>query len=494
MAVPSEVELPTVLGAAERIEDPREWLEDVLGDEALAWVRQCNAKSVAALFGNEDPRQSRLYGRFLDILESKAKIPYIGRVLNGLLYNFWQDDRQVRGVWRRCTIDEYRKPAPAWETVLDIDALNAAEGEPWVWKGSTVLDEGPDVPTQLVLISLSRGGADATVVREFDICSKAFVPPSEGGFFIPEAKSRKCWKDRNTLLVGSDFGSGSMTESGYPRTCRQWSRGTPLDTAPQVFDGLPTDVSVSQFSYLDRGRRYEFRHRSLTFYESEKSVSVDGGPFLTLPVPNDADVSTFGDRLLVTLRSAWGADGVTHPAGSLLSMPLDAFVSGQQAPVTLLFLPTATASMEGFSCTRSFLILAVLDNVRSELVLWRADNKIPSGWVYERTFQGEGVVSLSARGVDEQHSDQIWVISTGYLTPTTLGYGAAKFPCACETLKSLPAMFNAAGLQVEQRFATSADGTRVPYFMVERVGAPRDGSTPTLLYAYGGFEISLSPG
>lgn len=283
MAVPSEVELPTVLGAAERIEDPREWLEDVLGDEALAWVRQCNAKSVAALFGNEDPQQSRLYGRFLDILESKAKIPYIGRVLNGLLYNFWQDDRQVRGVWRRCTIDEYRKPAPAWETVLDIDALNAAEGEPWVWKGSTVLDEGPDVPTQLVLISLSRGGADATVVREFDICSKAFVPPSEGGFFIPEAKSRKCWKDRNTLLVGSDFGSGSMTESGYPRTCRQWSRGTPLDKAPQVFAGLPTDVSVSQFSYLDRGRRYEFRHRSLTFYESEKSVSVDGGPSSPCP-------------------------------------------------------------------------------------------------------------------------------------------------------------------------------------------------------------------
>eukprot|EP00962_Isochrysis_galbana_P042367 scaffold15826_cov101-Isochrysis_galbana.AAC.1 len=166
-------------------------------------------------------------------------------------------------------------------------------------------------------------------------------------------------------------------------------------------------------------------------------------------------------------------------------MPLDAFVSGQRAPVTLLFLPTATASMEGFSCTRSFLILAVLDNVRSELVLWRADNKLPSGWVYERTFQGEGVVSLSARGVDEQHSDQIWVISTGYLTPTTLGYGAVESPCACETLKSLPAMFNAAGLQVEQRFATSADGTRVPYFMVERVGAPRDGSTPTLLYAYG---------
>jgi prolyl oligopeptidase len=172
MAVPSAVELPTVLGSEERLEDPREWLEDVLGDEPLAWVRQCNATSVASLFGQADPRQSVLYGRFLEILESKAKIPYIGRVLNGLLYNFWQDLRHVRGVWRRCPIDEYRKPEPAWETVLDIDALNEAEGELWVWKGSTVLDEGPDVPTQLVLISLSRGGADATVVREFDILSK----------------------------------------------------------------------------------------------------------------------------------------------------------------------------------------------------------------------------------------------------------------------------------------------------------------------------------
>jgi prolyl oligopeptidase len=320
------------------------------------------------------------------------------------------------------------------------------------------------------------------------------VPPSQGGFFIPEAKSRKCWKDRVTLLVGSDFGPGSMTKSGYPRTCREWVRGTPLELAPQVLEGPPSDISVSQFCYLDRGRHYELRHRSLTFYESEKSLSIDRGPFMPLRVPNDADVSTFGDRLLVTLRSAWHAGGLTHPAGSLLSMRLDAFVEGRPAPITPLFLPTASASIEGFSCTRSFLILAVLDNVRSELRFWRTDAGQPSGWVYSQTFHGEGVVSLSARGVDESHSDQIWVISTGYLTPTSVGYGSAEAPSTCQKLKSLPALFGATGLRATQRFATSADGTRVPYFLVERKDAARDGSTPTLLYAYGGFEISLTPG
>ena len=208
-----------------------------------------------------------------------------------LYYNFWQDDKNVRGIWRRCTLDEYRKPSPAWETVLDLDELSKADDVTWVWGGSTVLDEGEDVPTDRVILKLSRGGADAKIAREFDLESKRFIPESEGGFYLPEAKSAVCWKDRDTLIVGgSFFGDAALTDSGYPRTAHLLKRGQKLEHAPLIYEGAKSDVSVNSYTYLDRGKRYTWRQRALTFYTTHYEIQLEGDaqPFHVVPVPADA--------------------------------------------------------------------------------------------------------------------------------------------------------------------------------------------------------------
>ena len=483
--------------------DPRIWLEEVEGEEALEWAM---GRNEAALEAIGQPESRDTYRRLLDIMDSKEKIPFIGRVLNGLYYNFWQDETHVKGIWRRCTLDEYRKAAPAWETVLDLDALGAEDGVSWVWGGSTLLNEGPGVRKDRVMIKLSRGGSDATIAREFDLDAKAFVPPSAGGFEVPECKSNFCYKDRDTLLIGGAFGEGEMTDSGYPRTAYEWKRGTPLAEATKVWEGAQEDVSVGQYAYLDRGTRYETRYRSLTFYTSRYEMrsspaasSGDGGEFAHVQVPEDAGVGTFADQLLVTLRSPW----LGHPAGAMLTAPFGAFMAAESdaargALLTALFTPSETASLEGTSETRNYLILSVLDNVVNEVRFFRFNAGGGGGgggsFTLERTFQGEMGLSPSVSGVDAEESDAVWVTSSGYLQPTTLSLSDAAAPDDQEELKSLPGFFDASGLVTQQHFATSADGTRIPYFLVAPSGMQLDGSTPTILYGYGGFEISLTPG
>lgn len=490
------------------LDDPRVWLEDVEGDKALAWVRERNAHAESAI---GSPKSSPLYDRILSVLESKEKIPYVGRVLKSsssgdekLYYNFWQDEKHVRGIWRRCTLDEYRKAEPKWETVLDVDALGKTEGVSWVWGGSTLLDEGPATPKDRVMLRLSRGGADATVAREFDLNAKAFVPPEDGGFVLPEAKSRLCFKDRDTLIVGGVFGPDEMTDSGYPRTVHEWKRGTPLASAPLVYEGEKTDVSVSGLSFLDHGVRYELRVRSLTFYTSLYELRIGSeGSFAPVPIPEDAELDTYADQIMVTLRTPW----LGNPAGSLLAAPAAAFMAAAAdgpedalgALLTPLFVPTETASLEGATDTKSYLILSVLEDVVTELRFWHysaggeGDGEGGS-WSLERTLREEGLAQPSASSVDGDDSDAIWITSSGYVQPTTLSLANAGTPDSREPLKALPAFFDASGLTTVQRFATSADGTKVPYFLVSKEGAPKDGSTPTLLYGYGGFEISLTPG
>ena len=477
--------LPTV----NDLTDPREWLEDVEGDMALDWVRQRNAHALSAI---GEPSDKPLYSRLLNILDSSEKIPYIGRVLNGLYYNFWEDENHVRGIWRRCTLDEYRKESPEWEVVLDIDALGAEDGVSWVWAGSTVLDEGPDVRKDRVMISLSRGGADATVAREFCLDKKAFVPESEGGFVLPEAKSDFCFRGRDTLLVGGVFGDAEQTDSGYSRTVRAWRRGTPLETAQLEFEGEQTDVAASGAAYLDRGNSYEMRVRAITFYESRVELRRSDGTFAHVPVPEDAGVETFADQLLVTLRSPWCG----HAAGALLAAPVGAFMDAASdeargALLTPLFTPTETCSLEGSSETKSYLILSVLDNVVSELRFWRYGEG--GAWSLERAFKDDGFKVVSASGVNADETDDIWVTSDGFTQPPTLALAEAGSPKVQEPLKSLPAFYDASGVETQQLYATSADGTQVPYFLVAPKGLPLDGSTPTLLYGYGGFEISLTP-
>jgi prolyl oligopeptidase len=480
-----------VLPTRSELEDPRIWLEEVEGTEALDWVRARNDDALATI-GN--PESTAEYKRIKDILDSDAKIPYIGRVMNGLYYNFWQDETYVRGIWRRCTLDEYRKAEPAWETVLDLDELGKQEGQSWVWGGSTLLDEGPGAHRDRVILRLSPGGSDATVAREFDLDKKAFVPEADGGFVLPEAKSQFCYKDRDTLLVGGVFGEAEMTDSGYPRTVYEWRRGTPLSAAEKVYEGDQADVSVSGYAYLDRGERYEMRARSLTFYTSRYELRMPDDTFAVIPVPESAEVGTFADQLLITLRDPW----LGHGAGAMLAAPVKDFMAAdndaaRQDLLTVLFAPSATSSLKkrGRTKTRRYLILSVLDNVVTELRFWRySDGK----WSLERSFQEEGFQVPSASAVDSSASDLIWITSNGYTQPATLSLAEAGSPEKQEPLKALPSFFDAEDLTTEQHFATSADGTKVPYFLVYKAGMPRDGSTPTLLYGYGGFEISLTPG
>ena len=485
------------------VTDVREWLEEVEGEDALAWVKEQNADAIST-FG--EPSAQPLYSRILASLESDEKIPYIGRVLNGdAFYNFWTDADHVRGIWRRCSLAEYRKPEPNWEVVLDLDALGADEGVSWVWGGSTLLDEGPGTRKSRVMVRLSRGGSDATVAREFDLDEKRFIPESEGGFVLPEAKSRMSYKDANTLIVGGVFGDDEMTDSGYPRSVYEWTRGTPLYFAKKVYEGDASDVSVSGFAYHDRGHRYEIRSRSLTFYTSRYELKLPPleGPipvpgydgFVRIPVPDDAGVTTFGDQLMVTLRTPW----LGHPAGALLAAPLEPFMRAKddaaRAPMlTVLFEPTDTCSLEARSATKNYLILSALDNVVTELRFWRYDAAAAgAAWTLERTYRAEGLDNPGVSAVDSQTDDKIWYTSSGYLQPTSLALADAASPEEREPMKGLPEFFSAEGLHAEQFFATSADGTKVPYFLVSKKAMKLDGSTPTLLYGYGGFEVTMTP-
>jgi len=413
----------------------------------------------------------------------------------------------VRGIWRRTTREEYRKEAPAWETVLDLDALGAAEGESWVWGGYSLLDEGPGKPRDLALVKLSRGGADAQVVREFSLADKAFIPPDQGGFFVPEAKSDVKYKSRDVIFVGTDFGPGSLTDSGYPRTAREWTRGTPLEQAPMVYEGQQQDVAAFVArSHERRGYVYDWQGRSITFYTSEYFLRVAERPdgpgsseFTKLEVPEDASVGTFADQLLLFLRSEYKVSSGTFPAGSLLATPLEPFlVEPSGAAWTPLFVPSETVSLDDYSCTKNLVVLQLLDKVKSRLEAWRYSED--GSWLPASGSAQGAVADIAAVGVSavaSRESDEAWLVRSSFLEPSALylrDLGAAEaleepFAGGAERLKSLPHFFQSEGLEARQFEATSADGTKVPYFQVGRPGA----SGPTLLYGYGGFEVSLTP-
>jgi prolyl oligopeptidase len=469
--------------AAPSADDPYLWLEDVAGDRALAWVRERNAASRRVL--EAEPGFGPTRDRIRAILDSKDKIPQIKR-RGDWFYNLWQDAKNPRGLWRRTTLAEFRKPEPAWETVLDLDALGKAEGENWVWAGATVL--GPDY--RHALVELSRGGADAAVVREFDTVEKKFVA---GGFSLPEAKSSVSWEaDRNTVLVGTDFGPGSLTDAGYPRIVKRWQRGQPLAQAVTLFEAQKTDVGA--WISVDRAPGFERTvfTRAIDFYRSEQFL-LQGTQLVKLPKPEDATASFWREHAFMELRSDWTVAGRTWPRGSLLVADAKAFVAGR-AQWQALFTPTATRSLAGFTSTASKLVVNVLDNVASRLEEWTPS---ASGWTRrEVAAPHPGTLSVQPLHDDLLKNDplaeQLLLSYTDFLTPDSLMLATAGRD-GLETLKSRPRFFDTTGMRVEQRFATSRDGTRVPYFVVWPKGAEADGRNPTLLYGYGGFEVSMQP-
>ena len=457
-------------------DDPYLWLEDVLGERALDWVAEQNARSLKVLEAR--PEFQPIYERTLEILDSKDKVP-APQLRGTTVYNFWKDDQHERGIWRRTSLASYRTAQPQWETVLDVDALAKAEGEPWVWKGASCLP--PDY--RHCLVSLSRGGADAVTVRELDTTTRDFVA---GGFTLPEAKSSASWRDADTLWVGTDFGEGTLTTSGYPRVVKLWQRGTPLAEARTVFEGQPTDVGAFGFSqHSADGRRYDFVLRIPAYYRQETFL-VLGDRLVKIAVPEDANLHfVFADQLLVSLRSPWERDSRTYAAGSLLAIDLDDLLRGSGG-FDVLFEPSERVSLAAVASTRDRLLVETLDNVRSKLT---AFTHAADGWHRQEVeLPGVGTAGVAAAS-DE--ADVYFFSYTDFLTPSSLwlveGGGTP------ERVKTMPAFFDTAGMAVAQYEATSKDGTKIPYFVVTPKGFTADGTAPTLLYGYGGFENSEVP-
>lgn len=471
-------------------DDPFLWLEEVEGIDALDWVRARNAETVDRFTHRES--FDRLTGRLREVLDADTRIPLVRR-RGDHLYNFWRDATHPRGLWRRTTLDEYRKPEPEWEVLIDVDALAEAESENWVWQGATVLRPGH----RRCLVELSRGGADAAVVREFDLDRGEFVPD---GFFLPEAKSSVSWIDRDHVYVGTDFGPGSLTDSGYPRVVREWRRGTPVEEATVVFEGEPGDVAVGAFHDPTEGWERDLVRRDIDFYRGRTWVRTDAG-LVHINVPEDAATSVRREWLLVRTRSPWQPADVRYPAGALLAARLDDFLAGDRT-LTVLFEPDAHTSLDYHAWTLNHLLLGTLHDVKTRL---RVLTPTPDGWRDAPLPGVPEVGTVELVGTDPHDSDEYFLQVTGYTEPPvllrgTLGTtgtdgtaqpdGTAGAAEATERLRDTPAFFDAAGIAVDQHFAVSADGTRIPYFVIGRTDR-RPG--PTLLTGYGGFEVSLTP-
>ncbi|NIJ11254.1 prolyl oligopeptidase [Saccharomonospora amisosensis] len=462
-------------------DDPYLWLEEVTSERALDWVRARNEETVGLL--TRGRRFESLREELRQVLDADDRIPYVRR-RGDHLYNFWQDADHPRGLWRRTTLEEYRKPEPGWEVLIDVDALAAAEGENWVWQGATVLRPS----LRRCLVELSRGGADATVVREFDLERAEFV---EGGFELPEAKSSVAWIDEDRVYVGTDFGEGSLTTSGYPRLVKEWRRGTPLSQANLVFEGKPEDVAVHGFRDATPGWERDLVRRSIDFYRSELYLRT-GEELTRIDVPDDATTSVYREWLLVRTRSSWRVGGSEHPPGALLAVRLADFMAGERT-MTVLFEPDAHTCLDYHAWTRDHLIIGALSDVTTRL---RVLTPGAGGW-RDRPLAGVPEVGTVALVDTEPYRDNEFLLQTsGFTEPAALvrgvlgGERSGDANTELETLKRAPDFFSSEGMRTEQLFATSRDGTRVPYFVVR----PADGSEgPTLLTGYGGFEVSLTP-
>jgi len=463
------------IAAADDADDPYLWLEEVEGEKALAWAEARSAEDTAVL--EAVPEFDEIHTTLLEIFNSSDRIPY-GAFRGPWIYNFWRDADHVRGIWRRTFLDEYLKAEPAWETVLDVDALADAEGENWVWKGSSCLP--PEY--RRCIITLSRGGSDAAVRREFDTVTKSWV---EDGFALPEAKAEMSWIDHDSIWVGTDFGDGSLTTSGYPRIAKRWSRGTPLEAAVTVFQGSVDDVASVAFSDHTPEGRYDLVQRTPEFFRGTSYLILDGR-LVKLDIPDDADLyGFFKDRMLVNLRSDWETGGATYPADALLAIDLDDFLAGKRQFDTL-FEPSGRVSLGGVGTTRDTLLMTTLDNVRGRLYRLTPGDE---GWAREEIeLPGIGTVGI---GSTSDFDDSFFFTYTDFLTPSSLYFVADGGEP--KQVKSEPSWFDPEGMDVEQYEATSADGTKIPYFVVMPKGFTADGSNPTLLYGYGGFERSMLP-
>lgn len=463
--------------------DAYQWLEDVTGEAQLAWVRQRNEATMTAFDGHRDFEQLR--DDLQRVYDADDRIAYVS-LHGGFLYNFWRDTTHPHGLWRRTTPESYRSDAPVWDTVLDLDALCVAEGENWVWHGAEILKPS----CTRALVALSRGGADADVTREFDLEAMAFVA---GGFDRPEAKGHLAWIDHDTVFLVQAEGEDTVNTAGYSRFVKQWRRGTALDEARVVFEGPADNNGYGLHPDHDHVTR---RSALLHFLDSRDTAlfirQPGEGAFTKVDAPDSAAKEVHRGSIAFELRQDWEIDGATYPTGALLVADLGQWLGGDRSSLRMVFEPTASSSLVGVTFTQHHLVLTILDDVAtSVLVLTQTDD----GWAAEPLAGLPRFGTIGVAAVDADASDDLWVTSTNYLTPPTLLLGSAAQGAPAPTvLKSQPVAFDASGHVAEQHFATSLDGTRVPYFLVRPADMPTDGTTPTLMHGYGGFEIPMLPG
>ncbi|MBB4365327.1 prolyl oligopeptidase [Bradyrhizobium sp. CIR18] len=469
---------PTNAAAAD---DPFRWLEEIEGPGALAWARAENEKTLGVL--QSDPRYRRFYEQALSILQAKDRIAYVSLGRHGL-ENFWQDDHHVRGIWRRTTLESYRSQDPRWQIILDIDALAVAENRNWVFKGSRCLP--PE--ERLCLLSLSDGGKDAASIREFDRLATSFIPD---GFHLPEGKQSVSWVDGDTLLVARDWGEGTLTQAGYPFVVKELKRAQPLTEAREIFRGEPTDVQSLPFVLRDSEGHIHAAgaNRLISSFEHEYAVFRSDGP-IKLNLPKKATIAGVAcSRLLVKLDEDWTPfEDVSFAAGSMISYDLAEWKQDPlRARPSLVFQPRPRQALSGFTRTRNSLILTILENVQSKAFVYKYDEGAWSATPIPLPEHAN--VSLSAAS-DE--ADQAMFAVSNYLRPTSIWYFDAENK-SLDELTTTPAAFDASNHVVEQFEATSRDGTSIPYFLVRPKNARFDGTIPTLLHGYGGFQVPLLP-
>ena len=462
--------------------DPRVWLEEVEGERALEWVEGQNERTFARL--REDERYQGLYDQALAIYQSEDRIPY-GAYYGGYVWNFWQDADNTHGLWRRTSLESYLSDAPEWDVVLDLDALSEAEDRNWVWRGANCL--APDYDR--CMLTLSDGGSDAAVRREFDISERAFV---EGGFETPDAKGGVSWVDADTLLVGLATSEADSTDSGYPSVAYRWERGTDLSEATEVVRGDREDVGLFTFRAEDSdGTVYMMASEADTFYDTTWwYLPMDGEP-VALPLPTKSDIQDlYQGELVFTVNEEWtpAEGGETYPQGALLSFTMADFVeSGELPTVKTVYVPGPRESIGGVGATASALLVAIDENVVGGL---EAFHYAYGNWTSDTVPVPDNMTI--GLGATNSHEDIAFMNAEGFLTPDSL-YQVNAAELTAEQVKSIPDRFDTEGLVVEQHEVASEDGTMIPYFVVRREDVAMDGTTPTLLYAYGGFQVSIRP-
>ncbi len=499
-------------GTAPEPVDENIWLEDIYGEEQLAWVREQNARTEELL---EDAEYAELEGRILEVLDSTDRIAMVGKH-GDWYYNFWKDRENPKGLWRRTDWEGYRAGSPEWEILLDIDALAAAEGEEWVFHGASFLRPAAGQPHRLALLALSPDGGDANRYREFDVEARSFVDPAQGGFDLPTGKGNVSWLDADTLLVASTAAGLPRTSSSYARTGVVLRRGQQLAAAERLFE-IPEDHMMALLAHDSTpGFERTFAVDWISFFEKRTSVLRDG-EWLEIDVPADVNLSSHREWLLFRPQREWDVNGTSYPAGSLLAAGFEDFLAGSRE-LSVLFTPDAHTSLQSWSWTRDFLLLNLLRDVSSEIrvldpqrpgtdVAWASSaldacpplHDVNAYSVSDEDGREDGREDGAGDGADNAAGNDFWLVATGFATPTTLTRGSltragvAGVVSTHEVIRTAPSFFDEDAYEVQQHFAVSKDGTRVPYFQIAAKDLVLDGQNPTQLSGYGGFEISRTP-